>query len=38
VATGAVPLMKQKEAVLAPVRGGDRQLPLRFFLDFSFHF
>jgi hypothetical protein len=38
VATGAVPLMKQKEAMLAPIRGGDRQLHLRFFPDFSFHF
>jgi hypothetical protein len=26
--------MKQKEAALAPVGGGDRQLPLRFFQDF----
>jgi hypothetical protein len=30
VATGVVPATKQKEAVLAPVGGGDRQLPLRF--------
>jgi hypothetical protein len=36
VATGVVPLMKQKEAVLAPVGGGDHQPPLRFFPNFLF--
>jgi hypothetical protein len=36
VETGAVPATKQKEAALAPVGGGDHQLPLQFFQRFFF--